>query len=118
MSHQLTNDFWDSLGPQALFLQELFHKQSELVMQLQSANNALEDQVMQAQDDVTDAAVKMASAIAQAILWNTPVVSHSSQNAKAAEPESLTGAGTKWSSSSEQFTSQSQCRLTSSQMRG
>jgi len=59
MSHQLTDNFWDLLGLQGLFLHELFHKQSELIEQLQLSNNSLEDWVMQAQDDVTNAAMKV-----------------------------------------------------------
>src|SRR5882724_6888916 len=46
---------------------------------------------MQAHDDVTEAAVKVASAVAQAILGNMPTVSYSSWSAKAAEPESFDG---------------------------
>jgi len=75
MSHQLTDNFWDSLGPQGLVLCELFHKQSRLITQLQLANNILRDQAMQAQDDVTNAATKAVAAVAQAILGNTPTVS-------------------------------------------
>jgi len=61
-------------------------------VQLQSANNTLKDWEMQAQDDVTNAAMKVASAGAQAILGNTPTVSHLSLNIKAAEPESFDGS--------------------------
>jgi len=104
MSHYLTNDFWDSLGQQGLFLHELFHKKSELIMQLQMANNALEDQVMQAQGDVTNAATKAVSAVVKAILGNTPTVSHSLWSIKAAKLESFDGSRTKWSCSSELFT--------------
>jgi len=85
MSHQLTNDFWDLLGLQGLFLCELFHKQSELVVQLQLANNALKE-AMQAQDDVTDAVVKAVSP------GNTPTMSHSLQSTKAAKLESFNGS--------------------------
>ena len=87
-------------------------------MQLQLADNALEDQAMQAQDNVTDAAAKAALVVAQAILGNMPAVSHSSWSTKAAGPESFDGKGTKQSSSSEPFTSQLQCRSTPSQMKG
>ena len=47
---------------------------------------------MQAQYDVTDAAMKATLAVAQAILGNTPVVSHLSWSTKAAEPESFDGS--------------------------
>ena len=60
------------LTRQGHFLHELFHKQFELVVQLQSANNAFEDQVMQAQDNITSAATKAVSEMAQAILGNVP----------------------------------------------
>ena|SRR5882724_9819328 len=92
MSHQLTDDFWDLLGPEDLFQCKLFHKQSKLIAQLQIANNAIEDQVMQAQDDITDAATKAVSAVAQAILGNSPAVSHLSWTTKAVEPENIYGS--------------------------
>jgi len=92
MSHELTDDFWDSLGPQGLFLCELFHKQSKLIMQLQLANKALEDQVVQAQGDITNAPVKAASAVAQAILGNMCAVNYSLWSTKAVKPESFNGS--------------------------
>jgi len=47
-------------------------KAVQIIIQLQLANNALEDHEMQAQDDLTDAAVKSVSAVAQALLECTP----------------------------------------------
>jgi len=63
MSHGLTNELWDPLGLQGYFLCKIFHNHSELIAQLQMANNALEDQVMQAQGDVTNATAKTMSAM-------------------------------------------------------
>jgi len=40
------------------FLCQLFHNQSQLSQQLQVTNNALENQVMDAQDDVSNAATR------------------------------------------------------------
>jgi len=48
MSHQLPDEYWESLGPNGPFLRELFHNQLQLVMQLQAANNDLQTQVMDA----------------------------------------------------------------------
>jgi len=45
MSHQLPDEYWESLGPNGLFLHELFHNQSQLVKQLQVANNDLQTQI-------------------------------------------------------------------------
>ena len=44
---------------------------------------------MEAQTDVSDAAAKAVSAVAQAILINMPTRSHSSRGDRAAEPESF-----------------------------
>jgi len=49
----------------AFFLLKLFHNQSRQLAQLQMANNALKDHALEAQSDVTDAATKAASSIAQ-----------------------------------------------------
>jgi len=51
-----TEEYWESLGPNGLFLCELFHNQSQQLAQLQMANNVLEDHAPEAQGDVTDAA--------------------------------------------------------------
>ena len=74
MSHN-TEEYWESLGPQGHLLQELFHNQTELITQLHMLNKILEDQAMEAKDDVSDAATKAASA--QAILMNMLAGSHS-----------------------------------------
>ena len=55
-------------------------------------NNALHDCTLEAQSDITDAAAKAASAIAQAILTNTPTGSHSSRGVKVANPEYFNGS--------------------------
>jgi len=92
MSHQLTEEYWESLGPNGPFLREILHSQSQQLAQLQAANNALEDRAMDAQTDISDAAAKAASAVAQAILSNMPTTSHSPRGAKAAEPETFDGS--------------------------
>ena len=89
MSHQLTEEYWESLGPNGPFLREILHSQSQQLAQLQAANNALEDRAMDAQTDISDAAAKAASAVAQAILSNMPTTSHSPRGVKAAEPETF-----------------------------
>src|SRR5882672_7244871 len=68
MSHQLTEGYWESLGPNGPFLREILHSQSQQLAQLKAANNALEDRAMDAQTDISDAAAKAASAVVQAIL--------------------------------------------------
>ena len=62
MSHQLPYEYWDLLGQNGPFLCELFHNQSQLVTQLQAANNDLQTQVMDAPDDVVNMASQAASA--------------------------------------------------------
>src|SRR5882724_12372108 len=71
MSHQLPDEYWESLGPNGPFLRELFHNQSQLVTQLQAANNDLETQVMDALDDVANVASQAMSAVAQTVLKPT-----------------------------------------------
>src|SRR5882724_9175675 len=56
MSHQLPDKYWDSLGPNGLFLHEPFHNQSQLVAQLQATNNNLQTGILDALDDVANAA--------------------------------------------------------------
>src|SRR5882724_5353771 len=73
MSHQLPDEYWESLGPNGPFLRELFHNQSQLVAQLQAVNNDLQTWVMEAPDDVANVASQAASAVAQTILTNTHV---------------------------------------------
>ena len=99
MSHQLTEEYWESLGPNGPFLCEILHSQSQQLAQLQAANNALEDRAMDTQTDVSDTAAKAASAVAQAILSNMPMTSHSPRGAKAAELETFDGSRDK----AEQF---------------
>jgi len=67
MSHHLTDDFWESLGPFVPFLHELFHNQAQQLVQLQMANSALEDCALEAQSNTMDAATKAMPSIAQAI---------------------------------------------------
>jgi len=83
------DEYWESLGPNGPFLRELFHNQSQQLAQLQTTNNALHDQTLEAQSDITDAA---ASAIAQAILTNTPSGSHLPRGVKVADPEYFDGS--------------------------
>src|SRR5882724_13492469 len=94
MSHQLPDKYWESLGSNGPFLHELFHNQSQLVMQLQAANNDLQTWVMDALDNVANAASLAASAVAKTILTNTqaPTGGQSSRNAKAADPEAFDGS--------------------------
>jgi len=56
-------------------------------------NNASEDQALEAQSDITDAAAKAASSVAQAILTNMPATmgNHLWRSAKVTEPESFDG---------------------------
>ena len=92
MSHQLTDEYWESLGPNGPFLCELFHNQSQQLTQLQMTKNALHNQTLEAQSDIMDAATKAASAIVQAILTNTPTGSHSPRGVKAAYLEYFDGS--------------------------
>ena len=64
MLHQLPDEYWDLLGLNGLFLHELFHNQSQLVAQLQVTNNNLQTQMLDALDDVANAASQAASAVA------------------------------------------------------
>ena len=91
MLHQLTDEYWESLGPNGPFLHELFHNQSQQLAQLQTTNNALHNRTLEAQSDITDAATKAASAVAQAILTNMPTRSHLSRGVKVANPECFYG---------------------------
>jgi len=70
MSHILTEEYWESLGPNGPFLCKLFHNQSQQLAQLQMANNSLKGHVLAAQSDITDATAKAMSSVAQAILTN------------------------------------------------
>ena len=92
MSYWLTDKFWDLLGPKGHFLCKLFHNQSELITQLQMANNALKDSALEIQSNSTDATAKAVLSIAQAILTNLPSRGHSLRSTRAAEPESFTGS--------------------------
>ena len=64
MSHQLPDEYWDTLGLNGPFLHEFFHNQSQLVTQLQAANNDLQTQVMDAPDDIANVASQAALAVA------------------------------------------------------
>ena len=77
MSHHLTEEYWESLGPNGPSLHELFHNQSQQLAQLQIDNNALEDHSLEAQSDITDTATKVVSSIAQVILTNLPATTGS-----------------------------------------
>ena len=79
MSHHLTEEYWESLGPNGPFLCELFHTQSQQLTQLQTTNNTLEDHAIEAQTDVLAVESKAVSSIAQAILMNMPTRSHSTK---------------------------------------
>jgi len=98
MSHHLTDDFWESLGPFVPFLHELFHNQAQQLVQLQMANSALEDCALEAQSDTTDAAAKATSSVAQAILTNMPSGGHSPRAPALLSQRALTEVETKPSS--------------------
>src|SRR5882672_5985383 len=100
MSHCLTEEYWESLGPNGPFLHELFHTQSQQLSQLQTANNMLEDHAMEAQTDISDAAAKATLAVVQVILMNMPTGSDSPRGTRAAKLESFDGSRDK----AEQFT--------------
>src|SRR5882724_7583750 len=101
MSHQLPDKYWDSLGLNGPFLCELFHNQSQLVTQLQAANNDLQTQVMDAPDDIANAASQAVSAVAHTILTSMQMSAGGqlTRNAKASDPEPFDGS---WEST-EQF---------------
>jgi len=63
MSHHLTEEYWESLGPNSPFLCENFQTQSQQLAQLQMANDMLEDHTMEAQTNVSDATAKAMLAI-------------------------------------------------------
>jgi len=63
MSHHLTEEYWESLGPNSPFLCEIFQTQSQQLAQLQMANDMLEDHTMEAQTNVSDATAKAMLAI-------------------------------------------------------
>src|SRR5882724_11187395 len=94
MSHQLPDKYWDLLGPNGPFLHKIFHNQSQLVTQLQAANNDLQTQMLDAPDNVANAAFQTTLAVAQTILTNiqAPMGGQPTRNANAADPEILTGA--------------------------
>src|SRR5882724_177344 len=94
MSHQLPDEYWDSLGLNGPFLCKLFHNQSQLVAQLQATNNNLQNQVMDAPDDVANAASQATLAVACTILTSmqTSAGGHLTRNAKAFDPEHFDGS--------------------------
>jgi len=73
-------------------LHELFHKQSQLLQQLQDANNTLKTQVMVSQDDVSNAVTRAMSTVVQTILTNIPTGGHLTRSAKVAKLESFDGS--------------------------
>jgi len=91
MSHQLPDDSWDSLGPNGAFLHELFHKQPQLVTQLQASNNGLQTWMLDALDYIANTASQAAMAVAGTILTNIQVLTGGqlTRNAKAANPETF-----------------------------
>src|SRR5882724_9483468 len=70
MLHQLPDKYWELLGPNGPFLHKLFHNQSQLVAQLQEANNNLQTQMLDAPDNIANAASQVALAVAWTILTN------------------------------------------------
>src|SRR5882724_1279570 len=70
MSHQLPDKYWGSLGPNGPFLCELLHNHSQLVAQLQTANNNLQTQMLDSPDDVANAASQAVLTVAWMILIN------------------------------------------------
>src|SRR5882724_5804951 len=93
MSH-LTEEYWESPGPNSLFLYELFHNQSKQLTQLRMASNMLKDHALEAQGDVTNATAKAMLSVAQAIITNMPTAtgSCSSITTQVAELESFNGS--------------------------
>jgi len=91
MSHQLPDKYWDTLGPNSPFLCELFHNQSQLVAQLQVANNNLKTWMLDSLDNIANAASQAALAVAQMILTNVQALTGGQlmRNAKAANPETF-----------------------------
>src|SRR5882724_529823 len=94
MSHQLPYEYWELLGPNGPFLCKLFHNQSQLVIQLQPANNDLQTQMLDTPEDVANAASQAMSAVAWMILTNVQVLmgGKPTRNAKAANPETFDGS--------------------------
>jgi len=92
MSHHLTDEYWDLLGPNSPFLCQLFHDQSQQLTQLQTANNPLEDHAMEAKTNVSYTEAKATLAIVQAILMTMPTGSHFPRGSRAAKPESCDGS--------------------------
>src|SRR5882724_5796343 len=101
MSHQLPDEYWDSLGPNSPFLCKLFHNQSQLVAQPQVTNNDLQTRVMDAPDDVANAASVAVLAVAHTILTSMQTSSGGqlTRNTKASDPEPFDGS----QESTEQF---------------
>jgi len=89
MSHQLPDKYWDSLGPNGPFLWENFHNQSQLVTQLQATNNDLQTRVMDAPENVANAASQATLAVAHTILTSAQMLTrgHLTRNTKASDPE-------------------------------
>src|SRR5882724_4303934 len=101
MSHQLPDEYWDSLGPNGPFLCKCFHNQLQLVAQLQATNNDLQTRVMDAPDEVANAASQAASAVAYTILTSMQTLARGqlTRNAKASDSEPFDGS----QESTEQF---------------
>src|SRR5882724_6578171 len=94
MTHQLPDKYWDLLGPNGPFLHEPFHNQSQLVAQLQAANNDLQTWMLDALDNVDNGASQAMSAVAWTILTNVQALTggHPTRNANAADPETFDGS--------------------------
>jgi len=99
MSHCLTEEYWESLGPNGPVLCEIFNTQSQQLALSTLLANWSWDHTIETQTDVSDAAAKATSAIVQVILMNMPMGSHSPRGARAAKLESFDGSRDK----AEQF---------------
>ena len=70
MSDQLLNKYWESLSQNSLVLWSLFQGQHKQLQQLKELNTFLQSQVTDKGDDITNIALAMALAVAQAIATN------------------------------------------------
>ena len=81
-------------GPNGPFLHKLFHNQSQLVTQLQAANNDLQTQMLDAPDNVANVASQAMLAVAWMIHTNiqAPTGGQLTRNAKEANPDIFDGS--------------------------